>query len=438
MMADVYSGGERQTFEELVSLQSCSSIGDALKLARDWHRKHWFVESTLGAKAAFFNHGFRLTADTPEDRAALKTWLDATPDKARVKNSVRVNKYVTDVWSQWLTLDNVVSFWREASGFAFTIGAERCKYSDALGLPKLKVCLGYKPQDLTGIGLDAEERKRYATAERTLNEGDGEFFHVTTRAELGAGFAWPRLHRIFAALAQSESMEASERTLAHAGRLVGRQHKIGYEVKAGQKAGLPVNHYKAARGTAIERAFQGKLGFFEFATNFDHNILWAGLVDPKQYDGRKWDTITRRLMHWAGPVGFMLLAQQVSPYLLPMLMTEAGWERGQIATHLESVLPEAFPGCPPGKVRWSNRCFTDLRTAAELLKFLQQAGGLSLRTATEDSGYDRDEEIEHKKVEAKLDPSLTSPPFDPAHGNRPGKAGKDTGGRPEGTPDPPK
>ena len=100
--------------------------------------------------------------------------------------------------------------------------------------------------------------------------------------------------------------------LAYAGRLVLRAHSLGFEVQE-RAATRPSRRSICGRSTRaepIEKFFKGRQGFAESTKQFDHKIeyIW---VDPKLYDARKWETIIYRLLWWAGPVGFMMMAKSV-------------------------------------------------------------------------------------------------------------------------------
>jgi hypothetical protein len=182
------------------------------KVCRRLYKLHLAGKS--GGKM-YNNYGFRLVSAETGGKEKLKKWL------ADPKQRMSLMRYVQNVWNEWVLQDNVVSFWRkEAQVSPFLLLGETCKYSDALGIEKLEVNLGYKKDQL-------------------MTDPD----------------------------------------------------KIDY--------------------------------------------IW---VDPKMYDAKKWDTIIQRLLWWAGPVGFMMLAKSVSPFLLLMLKTAAAEDRQTIGAHLEEVI----------------------------------------------------------------------------------------------------
>ncbi|HXP59141.1 MAG TPA: hypothetical protein VN829_01550, partial [Dongiaceae bacterium] len=391
------------------------------------------------------NFGFRLATPTEKDKKKLAAWLDADEDRRDM-----LERYIAAVWSEWLLLDNVVSFWREEKEITpFLLLPEQCRYTDAMGLEKLTVNLGYrKEQFMDGEGnplpgWTLEEIRRYTGSghQIILSEEFDEYFRVLTRGLRGTGFGVPRLYRMFRTLSQCESMEVGESMLAYAGRLVIRAHSLGFEVRSASNAAKQAEYlWKANRAKPIEDFFKGRQGFAETTKQFDHRIeyIW---VDPKLYDARKWETIVSRLLWWAGPVGYMLMTKQLQPFLLPMLRADALADRARVGAHLDVVLNKGFRLPVKVKAKWGDRCFNDLRLAWEMTKTLMQQGPVSLTSALEVADFDPAVEAERKREEAPVerDDELL-PKFDPNHGNRPGQPQKEglreRAGRPVGKPDP--
>ena len=338
MSLDIVTGAQNLATlspQDLFDRERPEDMRAMFKLARKWHKEHWFVEQALKLQKAFLNYGLRLTAEDDRGRAQLKKFM-ADPRKKGA-----LLRYIHTVWTEWLLQDNVVSFWRSEVTPYLLLG-ETCTYSDAMGIEKLKVDLGYKKGQLEGSGLSAEEIKRYTSREVTLSEDFDEYFEVLTRAPRGGGFAVPRLYRVFRVLSQCESMEVGETMLAYAGRLVVRMHRMGWEVKAGGNLAKQSEYlWKRERAKAIKDYFVGRQGYAETTGQFDHkiDIHW---VDPKLYESRKWDTIISRLLWWAGPVGFMMMAKSASPFLLQMLKSDAEQDRPMVGAHLESVINQGF------------------------------------------------------------------------------------------------
>lgn len=404
----------------------------AFKRARELHKENWFVRQVVKLQAAFMNYGLRVLPvdSSKENRNKVKKWMAVPAQRGALL------RYINTVWSEYLLQDNVVSFWRkEKEVTPFILLGETCRYTDAMGIERLEVNLGYKKDQLMTdptspeAHLTSEEIQRYTRPKLVLDEAYDEYFRVLTRAHRGQGFTVPALYTEFRTLSQAESMEVGESMLAYAGRLVLRFHRLGFEVRSGANAAKQSEYlWKKKRAEAIEQFFRGRMGFAETTGQFDHKIdyIWT---DPKLYDDKKWNTIITRLLWWAGPVGFMMMAKSVSPFLLPMLKTQAEADRPMVGAHLEEVINEGFDLPVDITLRWSNRCFYDSRLAWDMVKALMQQGPLSLTTGLREGGFDDAEEAELKSEEARSerDPELL-PKFDPNHGKRPAEpAGRRTG-----------
>lgn len=402
--------------QDLFNRERPEDIRAMLKLARERHKENWFIEQITLLKQAFYNYALEIRAARKGGQKRLESWL------AEAGNREALLRYIGSVWSEWLLMDSVISFWRkEAQITPYLLLAETVKYSDAMGIEKLKVSFGYKPEQLKEAGLSPEMVKRYSGPEVTLDEKFDEYFKVLTRGLRGSGLGVPRLYRVFRTLSQCESMEVGESMLAYAGRLVVRNHKIGFEVKSGSNAMRQSEYlWKKERAKAIQKFFNGRQGFAETTSQFDHIIehIWT---DPKLYDASKWNSIVDRLMWWAGPLGFMMVAKSVSPFLLGMLKAEVLDDRERVGAHMESVINAGFNIGTEVKLSWGNRCFHDPRLAWEMAKGLMVQGPLSLTSALELADFDPEEEALRKKQEASAsrDDELL-PRFDPNHGNSPG------------------
>ena len=417
------------TVEGLRTEEAVNSA-ETFKAARRYGERNAVINTALQLQLSFYNYGLRWK---PEARSgAVTAWVKT--------NRKRLRDLARDVWREWLCLDNVVTFWREDSAVVFNLRPEDCKYTDKMGIQRLICHLANKPEELKGTDADgmrlsAEEQKRYMRSEITLDPNLGEHFRVMKRGPVGYGFAPVRMVASFHTLHQMESMEVGEKLYGYLSRDVIRQHQLGHEIKGGQRAGLGTWHWKQAWSDAVEKFFKGRHGFIEFSSNFDHlvKLVW---VDPKNFDARKWDSPTNRLLWWGGPLTFMLVTKSLSPFLLRLAHGIAQDERDIVGEHLAEVVNEALQPPAPLQPVWSNRCFTDIRLALDMVKFLTTQGSLSLASGLEETGFDPDEEGERKTAEAK-DPQKADkylPLWDPSHGVPPSSPRK--GGRPPGVPDP--
>lgn len=404
---------------------------NAFQKARRWSR-HWFVASILQLRQAFFNYGFTLTAADKKDRDKLKAWkTDAKSEKMREW----IADYTDDLWSEWLLLENVISFWRNASERPVLLNLEDCEYSDAFGSELLCIKHNLTTEQINKLKGWSEEEKKRLRAKNVLEIGpDDELFHfkVSKRARAGLGLGWPSFMGIFEALGQGESLEVGDAIMAFAGRTVWEQHKIGHEVTAGVMAGTEKFHYNKKHADAFIKACKGKSGHHRVTTPFDHEISFPR-VDPKNFDAARYASVIERLRWWSQPLAQMIDARGITPYLLRLLKMQARPAREKMGRHLTQTLNEVFE--PPCRVlpAWSNHCFVDERLASDLLKAGLAAGPISQTTFAEEAGYDPELERERKTVEAGLPKAETYPIWDAAHGVNPVTG--EMPGKPPGTQD---
>jgi len=422
-------------WDTLHGMAAVPEVRTALCNARQWHQSNSSVESLCGLKRDFANYGLRFRAPgggrlNPDVAQSLR----ADPSIARL---------IEDVWGEWFLMDNVVAFWRTSppgsdapSCQPFLLRPEECEYSDAYGEVRLKVRRQFEKGALEH--LPVERRRRYMNG-FTPDPALGEGFAVLSRGPRGYGFAWPRLHRVQLALLQHQGMEAGENIAGQACRIVRLLHKIGWEPKThAQSVDKRLQFYSAERDRSIKRVFGGKIGLLEAVTNFDHDqTLWSPLLQSdKLFDAEKWRSTAVRLHDWAGPLGRMLEATTLAPFLSGMLRTQMIAERDRLRPFIAGLIKEGY-GIEAEPV-WSTRCFTDPRIAADLIKQLMANGGASLQTGAEEAGLDADTERERKAAEFALYKDAATrgqvmPLLDTAHGGSPAAEGA---GRPEGSPDP--
>lgn len=425
---DVYSGEQGLSFEALTATENPRNITRAFKLCRAWQRKQWFLGTITELKKSFFNFGFRLKPGDGQDADELKKWQKL--------NKRWLLHYIGRLWESRLVYSGAITFWRMENDLLvppFTLRLEQCEYSDAMGLEKLKFTPNWSVGDLDvkdrkgAVLLDPQAKRRYSTT-FDVDEAAGEFFSVLKEGDIGDGLDWPEMHRAFRMLNEVESLDVGHSLLAFLSRSPIRQHQVGHEIKNGQHAGSPKHFLKEPLKRAIMQFFKGKVGFMEVVTNFDQKILYV-YPDPKLMDPKKFESVINRLMWFAGPVGFMMLARGVAPYLLPMLKQQAIEIRKLVAAHIEHVLSEAWK--LEVEVVWSNRCFSDPRIALELMKVGLAAGPISQTSFVEEAGLEPVEELERKKEELK-DKTPRLPLYDKDHGQQPGAAP----GRKPGSPSP--
>ena len=420
---DISTGSQKLRPEDLLQRERPATVQDAFKRARLWSVENWFVTEVVKLKTAFYNYGVRFVAP-PGKAAKLTDYLDKNPQL-----KADMNRYVREVWREWLMLRNVASFWREESQtFPVLLSPEDCKFTDALGIPKLTVNLGYKKEDAPAGTSKAMLDRYYSGKAIELDEKWDEHFDVLTAQRRGKGFGYPDLYSVFRTLSQVESMEIGEQMLALAGRRILHRHKIGFEQRGQNPARYQQDFsvFKKKRADAILAFMNGRFGMMDTVQNFDHAIeVFLGDGGPKNYEGKKWDTTIRRLMWWGGPLGFMMVANSMNPFLLNMLKTSANEEREEVTRHLNLVLNAAFRLPVPIKVAFSNRCFIDSRLAWDMVATLMKQGPLSATTGLQSADFDPETEKENKTEEGQ-DPEVYLPVFNA------GGQGGEGGGGPDG------
>jgi len=421
---DINTGSKIIRSEDILQKERPSSSEAAFARARDWAVQNWFVTEVLKLKLAFYNYGFQIVSTRREGNIKVRDFLDVHPDVVRT-----VERYSREVWREWLTLKNVVSFWREERPTPpILLPPEDCIFKDAMGTPRLWTRFKYKPSDAPP-GITPEEKERYFKNKLFELDPDkwDEHFDVLTTQRRGQGFGMPDLYSVFQTMGQVESMEVGEQMLALAGRRVAHIHRIGFEMKGQNPSKFQQTYatWTKKRHDAIIAFYNGRFGFMEATENFDQkDEVFLGDGGPKNYDGRKWDSPIRRLLWWGGPLGYMMIANSMNPFLLPMLKTAANEERKEVAAHLNLVLNSGVRGWPtPVKVKFSNRCFIDARLAWDMVSSLLKQGPLSATTAVTEADFDPETEIFNKRKEAQT-PDDYLPAFNPG-----GQDGSDGGKR---------
>lgn len=435
MVTDIYSGRPVPSSAAHPLTQE-SDLRTITAQCRTWSNIP-FIATVNETKLAFYNYGltFREKRDDGSQVEVDDDWME--------EHEEELLSYVEDTWRQWLIQCSAVSFWRGMNpDKILSISTENLEYKDNLGIETLKVWHNLSPSEVQK--LPPPLKKRYESPCITLPDPTfevehpdlAEYFEVVRRGVRGRGLPVPRLFGLAQTCTQHEAMEAGENLLSHAGRTLIRWHKMGHEIKAGIKAGTNAYHYKKAKGDELSAALKGKIGFFDFATNFDHNVGYVW-IDPKLYDAKKWETTTQRILLWAGSAGFMLLARGLQPFLMQLFKVEAAEERRKIARHIASVTGRAFGRrivpC------WSDRCFQETRLAQEMMKFLVQQGVLDTGTATVEAGYDREEVLRGKAKDIELldkDERFLAPAWNRGGQGDGSNPNKNKHGRPPGKPDP--
>lgn len=415
---DIYTG---RRIKDPSHQAGADCVGVAIEQARYWERENFFVPQVLDLQESFVNYGWHLVPSggnksTPAARREIERWLTGEPGRPgpRAKVAGLVRGTVKELCGR----DNVVSLWRDYSAPEwrgtewFRMGVqpaylekpERCEFTQPQGIDVLKVVQTSTAQELRSLGFPDRAVVRYTSGLLQLDPIRwGEHFRVLRRDTLEKGFCWPRLHAAHKALAQCESMEVGEQALGMLARTVVRQWKMGFEPKVQAVAQGPQKLWRYDEKFAMrwERWIKGVIGMAQTVQQFDRTYedVW---VDPKWWDGNKWETVLNRLMWWGGPLAFMMVSKSVSPFLLGMLEAQCERDRRDLlGPFLEDVILQSFRPPMPVRVAWSNDCFKDARLAWDMLKNLMERGPASLTTALERAGLDPATEAERKRDEAQ-------------------------------------
>jgi hypothetical protein len=433
----------QQQLEKPLVTATSTPLNTIVLKCRLWAKESDFLSRYLLTKRSIYNFGFNIVPASldgkkpkTEDKEKLLAWqeeeaafkFDPIEDpqtkepiepEVLATNDELVRKFADDSWDEWNLLDNCTAMWLEDQGFANIIPVERCDYSDTLGVPLLRFTHGLSTLDIAKLPKDQQDRFRTHTSVM-LNTKFKEHFKVLKRARLGDGYGLPRLYQIFRLLGEVESKQIGMNAMAFMMRTVVRLHRLGHEIKNGDRAGKPTHFWKQEVHDATIKAWKDAVGVQERTVNFDHFVEYPW-PDLKLFDELAFKGSDKRLMEWGGPIMLMLAAKGVMPYLSPMLRAQAADDRDKMGAFLAMVINKAFLPPVPVEVTWSNTVFNESRLAAELLKFGSQQGFLSATTAKEEAGFDPVAE-EDLKVQEADDPDADKkfkPMWDSSHGIAP-------------------
>ena len=414
-------------------------INATFERARYYAKESSFLTRFLPLKRAVLNYGLKIKPapnkgkkPTPQEVEKLNAWLDEptnltfedyTDPSTREVIGIEVNaanremiaKFVQDIWNEFILLDNAIALWLDGQPYAAVLPPEKCTYADKLGVPVLKYTHGLSQQEIALLPSDQQERFRLSVV--TINPKFGEHFKVLKRARIGDGFSWPALYSIFRLLGEVESKEVGMNAMGFAMRKVTRHHKLGHEIKSGDRAGKPTHFWNQQRSDAVKKLFVNVVGLDDFTSNFDHDIQFPW-PDMEYFDETCWKGSCMRLNDWGGPLAAMLAAKGVMPYLAPALKAQCLDDRRVVGEFLNQVINAAYAPPMPVAVAWSNLIFNDARLQSELLKFAALQGWTSVQTGQEEVGLNSEEEEDRKLVEAQDADARRKygPMFDPAHG----------------------
>ena len=437
------SSTQTLVFETQARTEHPSDLNTTFERARYYAKESSFLNRFLPLKRAVLNYGMKIKPapakgkkPTPQEVEKLNAWLDEpssvtfedyTDPATREVIGIEVNatnremiaKFVNDIWNEFILLDNAVALWLDGQQYAAILPPEKCEFTDTLGVPILRYTHGLSQQEIALLPPEQQERFRKSVV--IINPREGEHFKVLKRARAGDGFSWPNIYSIFRLLGEVESKEVGMNAMGYCFRKVTRHHKLGHEIKSGDRAGKPIHFWNQQRSDAVKKLWVNVIGVDDFTSNFDHTVEfpWPNL---EYFDELCWKGSNLRLNDWGGPLAAMLVAKGVMPYLAPALKAECLDDRRLVGEFLSQCVNLAYLPPVPITVGWSNLIFNDSRLQSELLKFAALQGWTSVRTGQEESGLNPEEEEERKLVESQ-DPEAKAkygPLYDAPHGIFPG------------------
>jgi hypothetical protein len=410
-------------------------LRDSFMAARKWSGVQGFIQSILKIRFAFYNFGWSVQPAGKVDEAKWQAWLTA--------NRPVIQSYLRDAWLEWLTTDNVVALWVTGSApRPVRVKPEDCQYADQFAREVLLYTHGLGPEEIKRLNLSGAQVKALEGGQLKLAKADASLFgfEVVKRAPVGEGLAWPGMQSVFLAASTHESLEVADAQLAFAMRRVFEQHKKGHETRYGLNSGSARNFVNDKYRETFQKSIKGKKGLVEILTNFDHDISWPR-PDPKHFDAKRYGAVMEALVQWSMPIGHMLAANTIQPYLFEIFRELAGSERREyLAPHVEAVIQRTLRPPVPVRLCWEDSCFCDPRLRFDMLKAGLASGPLSQTTFLERIGESPERERKLKATEAELPKSQTWPIYDPAHGDPTstgGSAGGERAGRKTGSPDNP-
>jgi hypothetical protein len=420
-----------------------TSFGAVVVRCRALEKESDFLKLYLPLKRAVFNYGLQIKPanvkgkkPTEQDVEKLEEWLDeptsvkfdpvvvvGEPEPVEVEliltNRDMLLKFIDDSWNEHFLLDNLVVTWLDNQGFGSVIPPEKTQFIDTLGIPILRYTHGLSAADILKLPADLQERYR-AKSSIVLNPKYGEHFKVLKTARDGDGYGVPSLYSIFNLLSEVISKQEGMNAMAYMCRSVRRVHKLGHEIKSGDRAGKPTHFWDPVRAKATLDSWDKKVGASDWTTNFDWDVAFPW-PDLKVFDEIAFKGSNARLNAWGGPLMTMLQAKGVMPYIPNMLRAMANSDRGRFGPFMAITINNAWEPPVPVTLDWSDMIFNEARLTAELIKFAQQSGWISVETARETMGLNDINETARKVGEATNSDASKAylPIWDAAHGISP-------------------
>lgn len=406
-----------------------NELREAFRLAEHHRWYNEWVGLICGLRQDFGAYRWRVvpaaSADGRNKRKAFDAWKERVADTLETLHG--------QVWYDWVTFQNViVGQLPKADGFdnsPMVLAPKDCLYTDRLGSRKLEYAHSLTADEVSK--LPQSWRKAFEGGRLKFHEIPGARFDVLKEARLGDGLGPPAMWQVFHACLTASALAAADGSLAEAARRVIRQHKLGYEIRNGPMQGSPARHASPARIKAVRSDSEGRVGYREFADNFDHEIILHS-VDPKFFDAKRLATVEHRFLIWGAPLGHMLFTRGgVAPFLMKLLRIRTIAMRERVGRFLSRICRQ-FLGAPVDvEFRYDSRILNDDRLAADMLKWSLTSGLASQRTSRTEVDLDDEEERRIKEEESRQPLSVKVPVYDPNHGPVAfGKAPATKGGRP--------
>jgi hypothetical protein len=422
-------------------------------MTRNWFERQVFVRQIILLRFAIFNYGFNLNGINPFMMPAKpeKEWSGETrrthewlSDKwYGIPTHKLVAQFVRDAWMEWLIQDNVICIWRKRKSGSrpLVYPVEQCSYADDFGVERLAFAHGLSRSNVEGLKLPRDEssalkQSRDVNLTKTGNESDSNLFdfEVVKRSRFGFGLAWPQIRTLFNTVGAWEALELADWQLCDALRTVYELHKIGHEIKNGPHAGSAAHFLTKKRADAVRKQIahnqQTLAAVKRLIVNFDHAVEYPR-PDPKNFSEVRFEGMFNRLLYWSMPLGQMIFAQSVNPFLMPFLKAQAANERQFMSEFIQTVLVKTLGAPEQTRPGFCDDVFWDSRLLADILKTGLTTGPLSDETWLTKSGFNPEQERELKDKAVSHPLHQHVPIFDSAHGDQNG----DKGGRPAGKTD---
>ena len=390
--------------------------------ARLWSTRQFFLREILKLRQGIYDFGFNISAVSTKktDQQAVADWVK--------KNDTVIRDFRRDAWSEWLAMDNAVAVWRKETARPLIFSTESCEFSDRFGVEKLVITHGLDHATIDELRLSKAEavELKNNTQLTLIKQGDNYvkksfFFDIIKRQKVGQGLAWPGLRSVYDPANGIQALQAGDRQLADQMRTVYEMHSIGHEIKQGNLAGRNTHFLKEKRANAIKAQIKQDKRFLtrlvQLIANFDHKISYPR-PDPAAFASSRYDAFMEQLVVWSMPLGQMIFAKGVNPFLMTLLKAQATHEREFVGPFIRRVLTKALNPPEEIAVGFGDDVFWDSRLMLDVLKTGLSMGPLSQESWLTKTGFSAPVERSRKEAESKLPPGQVTPIFDAAHGDQ--------------------